>query len=145
MTVGRFAGGPFLNRYGRVPVLRVSAMAAVAGIGCVSLVDDQGVAAMGVLLWGLGVSLGFPVAMSAAGDPADSGGDPAARVSLVATMGYLAFLVGPPLLGVIGQDYGLRPALLVPLGLLVLTVFLAPALQSRVTGPDADGGALPAL
>jgi MFS family permease len=125
MTVGRFGGGWFLDRYGRASVLRSSACAAVVGIGCIALVDDRLVASAGVLLWGLGLSLGFPVAVSAAGDTCEGA---AARVSFVTTMGYLAFLVGPPALGVIGEDFGLRVALLVPLGLVLVAVFLAPAL-----------------
>jgi fucose permease len=125
MTVGRFGGGWFLDRYGRASVLRSNACAAVVGIGCIALVDDRLVASAGVLLWGLGLSLGFPVAVSAAGDTSEGA---AARVSFVTTMGYLAFLVGPPALGVIGEDFGLRVALLVPLGLVLVAVFLAPAL-----------------
>jgi hypothetical protein len=54
-----------------------------------------------VLLWGLGASLGFPLALSAAGE---SGPDGTARVSLVAVIGYVAFLVGPP-------GHGRRPRL----------------------------------
>jgi fucose permease len=132
MTVGRFGGGWFLDRYGRASVLRSNACAAVVGIGCIALVDDRLVASAGVLLWGLGLSLGFPVAVSAAGDTSEGA---AARVSFVTTMGYLAFLVGPPALGVIGEDFGLRVALLVPLGLVLVAVFLAPA---RAPEPGLD-------
>jgi len=134
MTVGRFAGGYFLDRFGRAPVLRLCAVAAAVGIGCIALVDSQVVAGVAVLLWGLGLSLGFPVAVSAAGD---SGADSAARVSFVATMGYLAFLVGPPALGVLGEDYGLRAALLVPLALVAVAAVLAPALTTRAPLPTA--------
>jgi cyanate permease len=65
--------------------------------------------ALGVLLWGLGSALGFPVGMSAAADdPARS----AARVSVVSTIGYTAFLAGPPLLGWLGDRVGTLDALL---------------------------------
>jgi len=56
---------------------------------------------------------GFPVGMSAAAD------DPvraAARVSVVSTIGYAAFLVGPPLLGFVGDEVGTLNALLVVAG-----------------------------
>ena len=58
---------------------------------------------VGSLIWGVGASLGFPVGISAAAD------DPrhaAARVSVVASIGYLAFLGGPPLLGFLGDHVG---------------------------------------
>ena len=65
-----------------------------------------------VLLWGLGASLGFPVAISAAGD---SGPDSSERVAAVAVVGYFAFLVGPPSLGFAGEEFELRSALIIPL------------------------------
>jgi fucose permease len=128
MATGRFSGAYFLSRFGRAAVLRFSAMTAAVGIGCIALVDNELVAAASVVLWGLGLSLGFPVAISAAGDSATHS---VQRVSFVATMGYVAFLVGPPCLGVIGEDYGLRRALLVPMGLVILASLLAPALAPR--------------
>ncbi|MGO1896805.1 MAG: MFS transporter, partial [Brachybacterium sp.] len=81
-----------------------------------------------VVLWGLGASLGFPLALSAAGD---SGPNPAARVALASTIGYLAFLVGPPTLGLLGEQVGLRAALVVPLAVVLMGVALAPAAAQR--------------
>ncbi|MFC0680268.1 MFS transporter [Lysobacter korlensis] len=110
MTVGRVLGGPLLDRFGRVPVLRVSAALAVVGLLAVIFIDQPVVMVSGIVLWGLGASLGFPVGISAAADdPAKA----AARVSAVATIGYLAFLAGPPLIGVLGDNIGLLRALLV--------------------------------
>ena len=116
MTVGRIAGVPLLDRFGRVPVLRGSAALAVAGLLLV-IFGSVPLALVGVVLWGLGAALGFPVGMSAAAD------DPkraAANVSAVATMGYLAFLVGPPGIGLLGEHVGLLPALLVVLVLIAI-------------------------
>ncbi len=136
MTVGRFAGGYFLARFGRARVLGASALAGVAGMGLVAGADSPVLAAGAVVLWGLGASLGFPVALSAAGD---SGPDSAARVSLVATLGYVAFLVGPPALGLLGEAYGLRAALVVPLLFVALAGFLSPAARPRrATGARAE-------
>ena len=56
---------------------------------------------VGALLWGTGTSLGFPVGISAgADDPAFA----APRVGVVTTIGYCAFLGGPPLIGFLGQQ-----------------------------------------
>lgn len=128
MTVGRFAGGPIVARAGRSRVLMVSALFAAAGLALIVLVDSQAVAIAAVVLWGLGASLGFPLALSAAGD---SGTNPAARVALASTVGYLAFLVGPPVLGVLGEEVGLRNALLAPMVVVLLAVLLAPATAPR--------------
>ncbi|MGG4219122.1 MFS transporter [Paenibacillus jamilae] len=112
MTVGRFTGGFILDKYGRVPVLKGSAVLAAVGIILVIWGQQDLLAGLGILLWGLGASLGFPVGLSAAGD------DPrgaAIRVGAVATIGYLAFLVGPPGLGLLGEHVGLLHALIVVL------------------------------
>jgi MFS family permease len=128
MTIGRIAGVPLIDRFGRVPVLRGSAAAAAIGLALLILVPAIPVAVIGIVLWGLGASLGFPLGMSAAGD------DPlraAARVSAVATIGYLAFLGGPPLIGAVGQHVGLLNALWIVLGLILLTFIVAPAARER--------------
>ena len=106
-----------LERFGRVAVLRTTAVIAMAGLALVVFGGSAAVALAGALLWGLGASLGFPVGMSAgADDPARA----AARVSVVSSIGYVAFLAGPPLIGLLAQAGGILTALLVVLGALVL-------------------------
>jgi cyanate permease len=78
----------------------------------------------GALLWGLGASLGFPVGMSAAADDPQHA---AARVSVVASIGYLAFLAGPPLLGFLGDHIGVLHALLVVVALALPALLVTPA------------------
>ncbi|MFI0821946.1 MFS transporter [Streptomyces sp. NPDC021098] len=127
MTIGRFAGGRFVDRYGRAAALCASAVVGAVGIALVILVDNQAVAATAAVLWGIGASLGFPVALSAAGD---SGDNSAARVSLAATLGYVAFLVGPPSLGHLGEQFGLRNALFLVLILVVAASLATPAART---------------
>lgn len=112
MTIGRFTGGFILNKYGRVPVLKGSAVLAAVGITLVIWGQHDLLAGLGILLWGLGASLGFPVGLSAAGDDPHGA---AIRVGAVATIGYIAFLVGPPGLGLLGEQVGLLHALIVVL------------------------------
>ncbi|CAN5149748.1 MFS transporter [soil metagenome] len=129
MTLGRLGGVFVLDRFGRVPVLRASAILAAVGLAIFIFVPDPIVSTVGVVLWGLGASLGFPVGMSAAAD------DPkvaAARVSAVATIGYCAFLIGPPLIGFLGQHFGLLNALLVVLALVAVSGFASAAARKPV-------------
>jgi MFS family permease len=126
MTVGRWYGPGLLDRFGRVPVLR--ALAGVALLGLLLFVFGPATpfAFAGVLLWGIGGSLGFPVGMSAAADdPAHA----APRVSTVASIGYLAFLGGPPLIGFLGDHVTVQHGLLAVAALLALAVVLAGALR----------------
>ncbi|KQV98943.1 MFS transporter [Streptomyces sp. Root369] len=128
MTLGRFSGTYFLGRFGRAAVVRASAVSGAVGLLLVIFSDNALVAATAVLFWGLGASLGFPVALSAAGD---SGPDQTARVSLVAIIGYVAFLVGPPALGFLGDHYGLRSAMVVVLVFVASAILIAPAADTR--------------
>lgn len=128
MTAGRFCGGFFIDRFGRYLVIRTSAISAALGLVVVIFVDHPVAAGAAVLFWGLGASLGFPVAISAAGD---SGPNATARVSLVAMIAYAAFLVGPPGLGFLGDHYGLRSAMIAVLALVATAIFLAPVVGER--------------
>lgn len=131
MTVGRFTGGWFIDRYSRVAVVRASALMGALGIGLIIFVDNAWIAGASVIFWGLGASLGFPLTISAA---SDTGPDAPTRVSVVATTGYLAFLVGPPLLGFLGEHYGLRSAMLVVLSLMIIAALVARAV-AKPTSP----------
>lgn len=124
MTLGRLFGGKVLDRFGRVPVLRGTAVFAVVGLVLVILGPNVGVAMVGVVLWGLGASLGFPVGMSAAADDPKTA---TASVAAVATIGYFAFLIGPPLIGFLGEQIGLLNAFWVVAILAVLAGLCAPA------------------
>ncbi|MGN6612480.1 MAG: MFS transporter [Angustibacter sp.] len=139
MTVGRVAGTKLLDRYGTVRVLRTTALAAVVGLLLVVLGPNLPVAMVGAVIWGLGASLGFPVGMSAAADdPARA----AVRVSVVASIGYTAFLAGPPAVGFLAQHVGVRDSLWLVLAVLVLALFLAPATAPRdaaAAPSDHDG------
>ncbi len=132
MTAGRIAGVWVLDRFGRVPVLRGSALLGLVGLAILILIPNPIAAAIGIFAWGLGASLGFPVGMSAAADDPTKA---AARVAAVATVGYFAFLVGPPLIGFLGEHVGLLSAFWVVLVLIGLAFVAAPA--ARETGAAA--------
>lgn len=129
MLAGRIGGVYLLDRFGRVPVLQWSAAMAIAGLALVILVEQPVLSGLGALMWGLGSSLGFPVGMSAAADNPEGS---AARVSAVATVAYGAFLIGPPLIGGLGDSIGILAALWVVVAVIVLAFFAAPAAKPPV-------------
>lgn len=123
-TIARVLGGPLLDRFGRVAVLRTSAGIGVVGMVVFIFVADAVTAMVGVALWGLGAALGFPIGMSAASD------DPlgaARRIGVVATIGYLATLVGPLGIGFLAEQVGLLHALLVVLVFVVAAGVASPS------------------
>lgn len=136
MTVFRILGGPLVDRIGRVWTLRILAVTAGVGLVMFILAPSLPVAFIGVALWGAGASLGFPLGMSAAADdPAKA----AASVSAAATIGYLAFLCGPPLLGWISHEIGILPTLWIIVGLIVMSG-LASGAAKPIAGSQVGAG-----
>jgi len=133
MTLGRLFGGYAIERWGRVKTLRVTAVSAAFGLLLVVTGVGVPVAIVGALLWGAGASLGFPIGMSAAAD------DPtraAIRVSVAGSIGYGAFLAGPPLIGVLAEHVGVLRAILCVFGALAIGLFASSA--TKPTPPTSD-------
>ncbi|MEP3302378.1 MAG: MFS transporter, partial [Roseibium sp.] len=129
MVVMRFCGDQVIARFGAVPVARASGIA--AAFGCVLLVWGQSIWMIwaGCVVMGLGNAVIFPLAMSrAAADPTMSKG---AALASVATLGYGAFLFGPPILGFIGDAFSLRASFALVAMLALLIAGLAGALKVR--------------
>jgi MFS family permease len=131
MSVVRLFGGPLVDRFGRVTVLRVLSGTAAAGILLFILGPNLLLVLVGAALWGVGASLGFPLGMSAAADDPTKA---AARVSAAATIGYVAFLGGPPVLGVISEHIGLLNTLFILVALVVMS-----GLSSSAAKPLREG------
>lgn len=139
MLVCRIGGVWLIDQFGRVAVLRASAVAVAVGLAMVLLLSEPWWVFIGVALWGLGAALGIPIGMSAA---ADHPARPAAAVGAVATVGYLAFLAGPPLIGFLGERVGLLTALWVVFGLILLSALTAGAARRRAASTAATVGSL---
>lgn len=134
MTAGRLLGTRLLDTRGRIPVLR--ALFVAAAVGCVLVVYGHPVVAfIGAAIWGVGASLGFPVGMSAASDEPERA---AARLSVVSTIGYTAFIGGPPLLGFLGDHVGVLHSLLIVGALALVALAVVPAVRPIGPGPQAE-------
>jgi MFS family permease len=135
MTLARMYGGPAIERWGRVAVLRVTAACAALGLLLVVTRLSVPVALAGAALWGVGASLGFPIGMSSAAD------DPvraAVNVSVAGALGYGAFLAGPPLIGFLAHHVGVLNAMLCVFAALAVGVFASGAarpLPATAPGP----------
>lgn len=133
MTVVRLLGTRLLDRFGRVIVLRSSGITAFTGLLLFVLAPSFPFAVIGVSLWGLGAALAYPITLAAASD------DPvraAARVSVVTAFASISRLVAPPAIGALGEMVGIRQALAVIAGGLILSILLAH--QARREEPDDD-------
>lgn len=133
-TVGRFSGGLLLNRFGRLVVVRCSILLAATGIAIIVFSQSYWQAGLALVCWGFGVALVFPLAFSAA---AEGDGNVAGRVKAVATVGYIALLVGPPSLGFIAQGIGLRGAMGVVLALAVIAFMVSHVMRPVIPVAEA--------
>ena len=131
-TTARVFGGPVVDRLGRVRTVRITSIVGILGISLFILVGNPAVMLIAVLLWAIGVSMGFPLGMSAA---AESGPNSAARVSVVASIGYFANLAGPPAVGFLAQETSLLTALWLVALLFSVAAVAAGALRPRASTP----------
>ncbi|GAA4676427.1 MFS transporter [Frondihabitans cladoniiphilus] len=127
-TAARVAGGPVVDRIGRVATVRATTAIGVLGLVLFILGGPVWLVLIGVVLWAVGVSMGFPLGMSAA---ADSGANGAARVSAVASIGYLANLAGPPIIGSLSEAVGLLGSFWLVAVLLAVAFLVAGSLGTR--------------
>lgn len=104
----RVFAGPVVDRLGRVSTIRWTTALGIVGAVLFIVGGAWWLTLVGVVLWAVGVSMGFPLGMSAA---AQSGPNPAARVSVVASIGYFANFAGPPVVGAIAERVGALGAL----------------------------------
>lgn len=133
MTLGRLIGDRATAALGPVAIVRGGGLVAAAGLGAALLLEHPVAAFAGFACLGIGLAVVFPITLRSATQHPGLASGPA--LAAIATMGYLGFLVGPPLIG------GLASLTSLPVAL-VLLVALA-LLQATLAGA-ARGGRVPA-
>jgi MFS family permease len=129
MAAFRLAGDPLTTRWGATALTRRGALVSAAGLAAALVVTEPAVVLVGFACWGAGLAALVPVAFRAAGSV--PGIPSAAGIAAVTTVGYSGFLVGPPTIGALAEVGGLRVALVLVLGLLLLLAALADRVSSR--------------
>lgn len=140
MTVSRWFGPVLIGRFGRVRTVRVLGIVSIAGVALFAADIATPLALAGALLWGAGVSLGFPVGLSAA---ADDPGMAAARVGVCSSIAYTAFLAGPSLVGFLGHELTVVRAVTSVAVLLVVAVVIAGTVRPVRVPRSADPSTAP--
>jgi MFS family permease len=105
-AIGRLSGTALLERLGRTRVLVVGSLTACAGMLVAALAPDVWLALAGFAATGLGLANLFPAAITRAGLLAGSAG-----VAFASMLGYSGFLLGPPAIGFLADEFGLRVGL----------------------------------
>ena len=102
----RFFADGIVTRYGSEFVSRLSIISMCVGLLLVCSTINAYLALMGFALMGGGTAVIFPLAMSAAAQRSDRSA--AVNVAALAQISFFTFLVGPPILGFIAENFGIR-------------------------------------
>ena len=109
MAIGRLFGDRIRERFSPVALMRGSGVLATAGMALALTTAAPAVALLGFMLVGLGLANVVPVMFAAAARV--PGIAPAHGVAAVSSVGYLGFMVGPPLIGALARWSSLTTAL----------------------------------
>jgi len=123
MAMGRLRGDWFHQHLGSVATVRWGGALAAVGLGTALLMGGTPATLAGFACVGWGFSAIFPIVCSVAGKKA--GDKPEAGIAAVSGTGYLGFLVGPPVIGLLAQVWSLRAALLLVVVLSGLSSLMA--------------------
>ncbi|MEJ0012733.1 MAG: MFS transporter [Bauldia sp.] len=129
MAIGRLSGDALTDRFGPVALGRFCAVMAVLGVLVLLGANNIYIATLGFASLGIGVSLGFPLAVTAAAGLGDRA--PATNVAALAVIAYIGSIVGPPLVGFVAEGAGLRVGLAAILPLMILSALFAGSLKRR--------------
>lgn len=140
VATGRFGGDRLKKRFGAVTLARGAGALALVGVAILLVAPNTMLALVGFAVIGLGVSVGFPLAVTAAASLTDRSSS--ANVAILSFIALLGFLIGPPVIGFIAEHVEMRiglAALLPVLGIsLVLTGQLATRQAPRLDNPEAE-------
>jgi MFS family permease len=109
-AASRFGGHALVGRFDEILIMRVGAMAGAAGTVVAAVAPVAALALAGIVVAGAGISICAPILFSLAGRSADEAVRGAA-VSIVTTIAYLGFLVGPAAVGLLADATTLRTSL----------------------------------
>ena len=137
----RYVADRFAERY--TPLVIARTLLAVLGLGTllVSVAPAAPLALIGFALIGIGTSVMFPLAMSAAAQRTDR---PAAtNVAALAQISFVSFMLAPPLLGIVAEHWGIRWTFALGLPLVLLSAALASNLRAAPAGSTRAASTAP--
>jgi predicted MFS family arabinose efflux permease len=131
MAIGRLSGDRLTTRFRPVNLVRAGGILAAAGLLLAIVFGHAAFSLAGFALVGLGFATVVPIVFTAAGNT--RGMTPGVALASVSSLGYLGFLLGPPIIGFASEGLGLRGALGIVVMTSLLATLLAPAVTSRQT------------
>ncbi len=109
MALGRFFGDRLLQAFGHSTVLKLNGILVLVGMSLALAVNTAGAVITGFALVGFGVSSVIPIVYMLSAKSKSMA--PSAAIAAVSSIGFTGFLFGPPIIGFIAKETGLRMAL----------------------------------
>jgi MFS family permease len=130
-TLARIGGGPIVGALGSRRAIRLGGLLAACGIATEALCNTAAIAAAGLAVAAVGISVVWPLLLA---DVNNEARHPSLAIGGVTACGYLGMVAGPPLVGILSSAFGLRTGLMV-LAAIALFVALTPAHIRAFSGP----------
>ena len=127
VTVGRFLGDGLKDRMGAMALAKATLLTAIAGLVLLALPIPPLLGLLGFAIVGLGVSVAFPLGVSAAA-PIQREYE-ASNIALISTIAITGFLIGPPMIGFLADAIHLRAGLAALIPALCASFWLANSLN----------------
>ncbi|MEM9326667.1 MAG: MFS transporter [Bacteroidota bacterium] len=135
MTTGRLIGDYLTARLGKKRLLVLDSILAISGLTIILIFPVMPLTTIGLFLAGLGLSTIVPIVYTTAGNM--PGISPSVGIAMATTIGYSGFFVGPPTIGFVGENYGLRTGLFFTL--LLLFIMFALIAKERFSYSEKAG------
>ena len=128
VAFGRFFGDSLKIKLGTIKVAVIFVNISVLGLILLVKADELWLAFAGFALIGLGVSVGFPLAVSATSSIDDK--KEASYIAFLSLTALIGFLVGPPIIGFLTDATNLKTGLTILFPGLLLSMFMSSRLIS---------------
>jgi MFS family permease len=131
VAAGRFGGDTLKRRFGGVGTAQICGALAVTGAVLLFFAPSVPLALVGFGVIGVGVSVGFPLAVTAAAGIGDRAAS--ANVAVLSFVALTGFLIGPPMIGFVAEHWGIRVGVACVIPMLVVSLLLTGRLRGRPT------------
>lgn len=122
ITIVRLIGGYVLDLIGRYRLVLASIIFTAIGMIIFMTSEATGLEYPGLIFWGLGVAVGFPMVIASMSDDQSMA---APRVNMIITVVYISSITVGPALGALGQVAGIYAAFSIPLIMVAISLFLS--------------------
>jgi MFS family permease len=134
VAAGRFGGDTLKKNFGAVNTARICGTLALVGAALLYVAPNTPLALVGFGVIGLGVSVGFPLAVTAAAGLTDR--PASANVATLSFVALLGFLVGPPVIGFVAEQADMRLGIACLAPFLLVSLLLTGRLVAKKKSPS---------